>query len=118
MEKTEMTCIACPMGCRLLVSADAKSEVVVENYTCKRGITYGVQEFTNPMRTVTSSVLVTGGKRPLVSVKTKDTVQKAKIPEILEVLRHTTVKAPVAIGDVVVPDVAGTGVDLVATAEG
>ena len=114
-DKREITCIACPMGCRLSVFRAEDGRVVVENYSCKRGITYGEQEFTCPMRTVTSSVRVSAGKHPLCSVKTKNVIPKAKIPEVLAIIRQTTVNAPISIGQVIVPDIAGTGVDLVAT---
>ena len=56
MEKRELTCIGCPMGCALTVSLEAGKVVSVEGYTCKRGRDYGEKECTNPMRTVTSSV--------------------------------------------------------------
>lgn len=116
MEHTrEITCIACPMGCRLAVQRDEEGEVIVKNASCKRGITYGKQEYTCPMRTVTSSVRVLGGAHPLCSVKTRDTVPKERIAEVLRVLGDTHPHAPVHIGQVIVPDIAGTGVDLVAT---
>lgn len=117
IEKKEMTCIACPVGCRLNVWQDAAGETRVENHGCKRGEIYGRQEFANPMRTVTSSVRVRGGARPLCAVKTKEVVPKAKIPEILSAIREALPEAPIAIGQVVIADVAGTGVDLVATAD-
>lgn len=115
MEAREMTCIACPMGCRLIVRQSGAGGIEVENYGCKRGITYGEQEFSCPMRQVTSSVAVRGGKRPLCSVKTRSTVPKSGIPDVLAAIRQAAVEAPVAIGQVIVPDIAGTGVDLVAT---
>ena len=68
MEKRELTCIGCPMGCALTVSLEAGMVVSVEGYTCKRGRDYGEKECTNPMRTVTSSVPVTGGAIAMVSV--------------------------------------------------
>lgn len=115
-ETREMICIACPVGCRLTVKQDDASNVTVENFGCKRGITYGTQEFTQPMRTVTSSVLVDMGARPLCAVKTKTTVPKEAIPAVLDVIRTAKASAPILIGQVVVPNIAGTGVDLVATA--
>lgn len=114
-EVRELTCIACPMGCRLTASRDDEGKVTVTGFTCKRGEVYGIQEFTCPMRTVTSSVRVEGGARAVCSVKTKDTVQKVKIDEVLEAIRVCVAKAPLKIGDVVISDIAGTGVDLVAT---
>ena len=111
----ELTCIRCPMGCRLTVTQEGDSFTVSGN-TCRRGEEYGVQEMRCPMRTVTSSVRVDGGRRPVCSVKTAQNVRKADIEAVLAAIRTLTVKAPVAIGDIVCPNVAGTGVDLVATA--
>lgn len=114
-DKREMTCIACPLGCRLSVWADGDA-VRVENHGCKRGVAYGEQEFTNPMRMVTSLVYVDGGVRPVCSVKTKAMVPKAKIPEVLRAIGAVTPSAPIALGHVIIENIAETGVDLVATA--
>lgn len=104
------------MGCRLLVGRDESGDVLVDGATCKRGVTYGVQEFCAPMRTVTSSVRVFGGKSPLCAVKTLGTVPKERIPEVLQAIAEVRPPAPIRIGQVIVPNVAMTGVDLVATA--
>ena len=114
METREMTCIVCPMGCRLSVKREG-DEITVTGNTCPRGDKYARQEFTNPMRTVTSSVFVRGGKMPLCSVKTRDTISKASIPEALSAIRACVIDAPVKIGDVVIRDICGSGADLVAT---
>ena len=115
MEKKEMICICCPMGCQLSVTRDG-DDISVSGYTCKRGEAYGVQEMRCPMRTVTSSVRVTGGARPVCSVKTRDQVPKASIGRVLEAIRTLNIPAPVHIGDVLVENIAETGVNLVATA--
>ena len=114
-EKREITCIACPFGCRLSVWED-ENAVHVENHICKRGLAYGEQEFTNPMRLVTSLVTVNGGKRPVCAVKTRTEVPKAKISEVLRVIGSVSAQAPVRIGQVIMGNIANTGVDLVATA--
>lgn len=114
-EVREMTCISCPMGCRLTARRDDAGNVTVSGFTCKRGEVYGIQEFTCPMRTVTSSVRVKNGVRTVCSVKTKQVVPKQKIPEVLEAIRTCVAYAPLQIGQVVLTDVAQTGVDLVAT---
>ena len=111
----EMTCIACPMGCRMLVRG-GEDGVTVQRAACKRGTAYGIQEYTCPMRTVTSSVRVSGGARPLCAVKTQKPVPKASIPAVLAAISASRPGAPIEIGQVIVPDAAGTGVDIVATA--
>lgn len=64
---------------------------------------------------VTSTVRVIGGKEDMVSVKTKEDIPKGKIFDCIKALKNVEVEAPVQIGDVIVPDAAGTGVDIVAT---
>lgn len=116
METREMTCIACPMGCRMTVRRDEAGEITVEHYGCKRGIAYGAQEFACPMRQVTSTVRVLGGGARLCAVKTERAIPKAKVPEVLEAIRAASACAPIIVGQRIVFDIAGTGVDLVATA--
>lgn len=114
MEKYELTCIRCPMGCPLTVTVDGENVTVTGN-TCPRGAEYGKLEVTAPVRTVTSSVRVTGGELPLVSVKTKTDIPKGKIFDVMADIRKAQVPAPVRIGDVLVENAGGTGVDIVAT---
>ena len=115
MEKRELICIGCPMGCPLVVELEGSDIVSVKGHTCKRGEVYARKEVTNPTRIVTSTVKVEGGKVDMVSVKTRDDIPKGKIFECVKALKGVTVKAPVHIGDVIVANVADTGVDIVAT---
>lgn len=111
----ELICIMCPVGCRMTATQAADGEVTISGNGCGRGVRYGKDEFIRPMRMVTSSVWVQGGAAPLVSVKTSTTVPKASIDQVLEALKTACAKAPVAVGDVVIANVAGTGADIVAT---
>ena len=111
----EMICINCPMGCRLTVDDEDKSNIKVAGNTCPRGVTYAVNEITAPKRMVTGSVKVVGGNIPMVSVKTREAIPKELIFDSLEILKKVTLTAPVHIGDVVVADVCGCGVDFIAT---
>ena len=87
----------------------------VKGNACPRGEEYGRSELVNPTRMVTGLVRVAGMRKPL-PVKTKTAIPKAKIDETLFAMHQTTVQLPVRIGDVIIPVVAGTGVDVVATA--
>lgn len=111
----ELTCIVCPMGCRITVE-NVDGERRVSGNTCKRGEAYAIQETTCPMRTLTTLVSVKGGEGPLCPVKTANVIPKTKIGEALAQARVASVEAPVRIGDVIVKNIAGTGVDLVAAA--
>ena len=110
----KMICINCPKGCEMDVSVEGE-KVTVTGHTCPRGEAYAKSEVTNPTRMVTGLVRVAGMRKPL-PVKTKTAIPKGKIDATLFALHQATVQLPVKIGDVVIPDVAGTGVDVVATA--
>lgn len=114
-EKKHLTCICCPMGCQITVTLNDGEVTDVTGNTCKRGDIYARKEVTNPTRVVTSSVRVKGGEIPMVSVKTKEDIPKGKMFDCVRAIEDVEVQAPVKIGDVVLKDVCGTGVDIVAT---
>ena len=115
METRNLTCIGCPLGCAITVTMDGGNVVSITGNTCKRGDVYARKEVTNPTRIVTSTVRVSGGSIDMVSVKTKEDIPKGKIFDCVKALKTVEVAAPVHIGDVIMKDVAGTGVDVVAT---
>lgn len=115
MDKRELTCIGCPMGCPIIVEMEDKKVVSVTGNTCKRGEDYARKEVTNPTRIVTSTVMVKGGVLDAVSVKTRQDIPKEKIFDCVRALKGITVNAPVQIGDVIVSNIADTGVDVIAT---
>ena len=116
MEKREFICIRCPMGCLLRVEVEGGTVKAVSGNGCRRGADYAAQEAVAPMRTVTSSVRVLGGARKLAAVKTVPDVPKERIFAVMEAIRALRVTSPVRIGDVLLHNIAGTGSDLIATA--
>lgn len=116
METKTLTCINCPLGCQVTATLEGGKIVSVTGNTCIRGDRYARSEHTHPTRIVTSSVPVTGSAtEQMVSVKTASPVPKEKIFAVMKALADAKAAAPVHIGDVVVHDIAGTGVDMVAT---
>ena len=111
--KRQLTCIVCPIGCRIEVTLDNGSVTDVTGNTCSRGAKYAKDECTNPTRVVTSTVMSTCGTP--VSVKTAQPIPKGKIFECISTMNSVRISLPVKIGDVAVKDVAGTGVDVVVT---
>lgn len=105
-------CIQCPKGCSLVV--DTEKGTVTGN-TCPRGKTYGLNEATHPIRTVTSTIAVRDGRIRRCSVKTKNPVPKEKMFDVMSEIDAVVVEAPVHIGDIIIHDVCGTGVDVVST---
>lgn len=115
MKKINLICIGCPLGCPLTVEMEEQTVVSVSGNTCKNGEKYARKEVTNPTRTVTSTVRVTGGKLNVVSVKTASDIPKSKVFDCAKALKAVQVSAPVTMGQVILPDIAGTGVAVIAT---
>ncbi|WP_297419837.1 DUF1667 domain-containing protein [Clostridium sp.] len=108
----ELICISCPKGCHLKVDEDRLS---VSGNSCLKGAEYGVNEVTNPVRIITSTVKVEGGEVPVVPVKTQRAIPKGLSMKCMEEINKATVSAPVRVGDIVIKNVLETGVDIVAT---
>ncbi len=115
-EIINLTCIGCPLGCSIEVTKDGDRIEDIKGYTCKRGHDYAQTEVLAPVRTVTSTVRVEGGRVPVVACKTKNPIPKDKIGDCMKAIYSMKVTAPVAIGDVLCNNIAGTGVELVASA--
>lgn len=113
--KKVLTCIVCPIGCTITVVHDDFDVIEIEGNSCARGKEYARHEAIAPRRTVTTSVLVIGGERPLASVRTSGSVPKEKVRAVVDEVAKISVKAPVKVGDVILKDVAGTGADVIAT---
>lgn len=115
MEKRELTCIGCPMGCSITVQMEGQEILSVTGNSCKIGDRYARTEVINPVRTLTTTAVVEGGDLPRVSVRTAENVPRNKLPECMKEINALRLQAPVSIGDVVLKNVAGTGVDVKAT---
>lgn len=117
MEMRELTCIGCPLGCQVRVEMDAGEVKNISGNTCPKGESYARREVAAPTRTVTTTIRVTGGVTAMASVKTKEEIPKDKIFDCIKALKNVTVEAPVHIQDVILDDVAGTGVAIIVTKE-
>ena len=106
----ELICICCPKGCHLRV--DTANDYAVTGNACPNGAAYGKEELTHPTRIITSAVRITGGLYPRCPVKTAQAVPKEKMFSVMAALNTAALQAPVHTGDVVLPNVCGTGVDV------
>lgn len=107
----KLICITCPRGCRLTVDENLN----VTGNNCPRGAMYAKAELTHPVRVVTSSVSIASEVENRLPVKTSAPIAKELIFPVMDEIRKTNVKAPVHIGDVIIPNILGSGADLVAT---
>ena len=113
--KKEIICTICPLGCRITVEGEGEVIRSVEGYTCHRGLEYATAEFTHPVRILTTTVKVAGNDGELLPVRSAAPVPKEKLFDCMEVIRTVQVNLPVAMHDVIVADICGTGVNIVAT---
>ncbi len=118
MKDTEFICTKCPVGCQLQLNING-SEITVSGNTCKIGEKYGISEYTNPVRTITTSVkLMTNNGVKMISVKTNKEVPKGEVFNCLKEIKSVTLKQDIVnIGDILLENILGLGVDLVATRE-
>jgi len=114
-DEKKITCIVCPIGCKILVKTDGKHFEICNGHKCIKGIEYARNEALDPRRILTSSVLVINGEWPLASVKSTMPVPKNKIFQILKQIKVAKVYAPVTLGQNIIKNVANTGINIIAT---
>ena len=113
-EETKIICIACPKGCRLRINRQGET-IVASEQGCKRGEQYAIQEMTDPHRMVATTIRIQNSSHPLLPVYTSAPIPKGKIQFLLKELRKINLSAPVKMGQVVLKDALGTGIDVLAS---
>jgi CxxC motif-containing protein len=111
----ELTCVVCPVGCKIKITHDGEKIESVEGNRCDRGYNYAVQEIKNPLRTLVTSVKVNNGNYPLASVRSSKEVPLNKINDLMDIIKNTKVDAPVKKGDVIIKNPLDLGADIIAT---
>ncbi len=107
----ELICIMCPKGCHLTVD----DQLNVTGNTCSRGVTYGKQEVTDPRRYLTSTVRLESKYYKRLPVISSGDLPKDKVSDVVKYLDTVVVKTPVKVKDIIVTNVLGLGVDILAT---
>lgn len=117
MSKTAKTsvCIVCPLGCRVN-SIKKGEEFVLEGYQCSKGAEYVLQELTNPVRVLTTTVSLNRDRSQRLAVRTTGPIPKDYIFQAMKIIKNIEVKSPVQRGQVVISNLLNTGVDVIASA--
>jgi len=105
----DFTCVVCPWGCLLKIEDES-----ISGYSCSRGFEYAKREQTDPRRDISGTVRVIGAAHPVIPVKTSSPIPKDMLLDAAELLRKTSVSAPISTGDVVVGNIFETGIDFIA----
>jgi len=113
----KLTCVECPVGCALSVTVENGKVIKVEGNKCPKGEQYAVDETENPVRVLTSTVLTEGMHLKMVSVRTDGPIPKGILFKAMEEVKKVRLDRPVKVGDIIIKDLLGSGVNLVATRE-
>ena len=115
MAEKNITCIICPIGCEITVQGEGDRIDSITGHTCKRGEEYARSEFIHPTRILTSTAKVVGANVPLVPLRSSAPVPQELLFDCMAEIQKLEVKAPVKRYDVLIPNILGTGIDIVAT---
>jgi CxxC motif-containing protein len=115
MAEKKITCIICPIGCEITVQGEGDRIDSITGHTCKRGEEYARSEFTHPTRILTSTAKVVGADVPLVPLRSSAPVPQELLFACMAEIQKLEIKAPVKRYDVLIPNILGTGIDIVAT---
>ncbi|MBQ3696462.1 MAG: FAD-dependent oxidoreductase [Spirochaetales bacterium] len=114
-EEGSVTCTICPNGCQVVW--DEKAGTFSGN-RCRRGARFAMEERSNPVRTVTTTVKTMAGDGPLLPVRTLQKVPKDKVVELVSELRSVRVEKPVGNGETVFStDIEGNHITVIATSD-
>ena len=112
MKIRENICIICPISCDLVLT-DNNNELNVSGNACKRGEIYAKSEYTNPVRMLTTTISLQDAIFPLLPVISSNMIPKNKLKDCFDLLYKVTVKAPIKEGDIIIPNILDTGVDII-----
>ncbi len=119
METSLVTCVICPKGCSISVAWSEEDGVrkveEIHGNSCKRGLSYASSEVIHPVRVLSSTVRIKKSALSLLPVRSSSPLPKEKILDAMAVIKKTTVEGPVKMGDVIIPDILGSGIDMIAS---
>jgi CxxC motif-containing protein len=115
IEIKKYICIGCPVGCPLQLEHENNRIMEVSGYECNRGAKYARQEFTDPRRSISTTVMISGALRPRLPVKVSGAIHKDQILEAARKIHELQIEAPVEMGQVLIKDFSGEkGIDVIA----
>jgi CxxC motif-containing protein len=116
MVEENIVCIGCPLGCRTTLRIDRHGDVVkITGYRCKEGRQHVMEEYRNPVRILTGTIRTEKSLRPLLPVRTNRPILKSRLKVATLTLVRLKAKPPVKVGQVILPNLLNSGVDVVST---
>lgn len=121
IETLQFNCTTCPSECLLTVKVERSADgAVIEarsvtGNSCPRGDKFAHQELTCPMRMLTTTVAVSGGDEVLLPVRTAEAIPLELHAQAMALIRGLAVNAPIHMGDVILPNLLDTNINLIAS---
>jgi CxxC motif-containing protein len=113
--KKDMICISCPIGCRISAEWENDSDIIVTGNKCQRGVVYGREEILSPRRIVSATMEINSSLLGRIPVMTNGTLPKGLIDPLLNKIYKMHLETPMARDDIIIKNIANTGIDLIAT---
>jgi CxxC motif-containing protein len=115
--KKKMRCIVCPEGCTMQAEYEAGSKKIIslKGYNCKKGIKFAEDETTNPLRALTTTISIDSRIAQRLPVRSNIPAPKEKIALMVEAVKQIKAKAPVKMGEIIIANIFGTGVDIISS---
>lgn len=111
-----ITCVGCPLGCQVSLTLDNKGEVThVGDHKCKEGKKYAIEEYENPVRVLTATVLTNNSRHPLLAVRTSKPIHRGLLRKSMHEIAKVRAKPPVRIHQILIPNVLNAGADVIAS---
>ncbi len=111
----DIVCTICPTSCLVQAEWNDTELLNISRQQCKLAWDYIESEIFDPRRVVTTTLPVEGGRFPLVSVRSESGVPKDMVMDVMDELANVVAHPPIRVGDVLVPNVLDTGINIVAT---
>lgn len=112
--KKILTCIVCPNGCQLSID---DTSLEVNGNKCPRGLSFAIEELTNPQRSVSSTVKTSLPEYPVVAVRTDGAISKSKITDLIKLLKEIVLKDYLPIGSIIIHNIFGTDTNVITTTD-
>ena len=106
-ETQDYVCIACPIGCPLQLVHEGDSIQEIAGNNCKRGAKYARQEFTDPRRSLSTTIPIEGAIYARLPVKLSVPIPKEHVLEAARIVHGLSAEAPIECGQVLLTGLLG-----------
>jgi NADPH-dependent 2,4-dienoyl-CoA reductase/sulfur reductase-like enzyme/CxxC motif-containing protein len=111
----EIICLICPMACRGQVVLNRAGGIEkCLNFRCKRGEEFAIKELKNPERVLTGTIRTGDPAQPLLPFRVSKPIARKLLQRCMAELADIEITKPVKTGEVIVPDIMGSGSDIIA----